>query len=128
MPTMPGLPSGMPPDMGATGMPTLPPQGPMGAGPEPSLGNPGVNMPPPGMGPDLPVIPPQMMGVMAQPPELNDYNADDIDVLPVADPNMATDMQRMAKMQAVMQFAQLPGVNLIEGWNRATGNLLFHLK
>jgi chaperonin GroES len=43
-----------------------------------------------------------------------DYRTDDITVCPVADPNMSTEMQRMAKIQAVMQLGQLPGVNLIE--------------
>lgn len=46
-------------------------------------------------------------GVVAQ----ADYALDDLDVVPVSDPNMATDMQRMTQAQFVMQFLQAPGMN-----------------
>lgn len=46
-------------------------------------------------------------GVIAQ----ADYAEDDLDIVPVSDPNMATDMQRMAQAQFLMQFMGAPGVN-----------------
>jgi len=40
-----------------------------------------------------------------------DFNGKDCDILPVADPNMSSDMQRMAKIQAMQAMIGLPGVN-----------------
>jgi chaperonin GroES len=38
-----------------------------------------------------------------------DYAADDMDVVPVSDPNMATDMQRMQQAQFVLEIAKTTG-------------------
>ena len=40
-----------------------------------------------------------------------DYNKKDLDIVPVSDPNMATDVQRMAKAQAEMAMSGRPNVN-----------------
>jgi chaperonin GroES len=40
-----------------------------------------------------------------------DFNGKDCDVYPVADPSLSSDMQRMAKGQALMGFIGQPGVN-----------------
>lgn len=37
-----------------------------------------------------------------------DYDIDSMDIVPAADPSMATDMQKTAKSQVLMQYAQLP--------------------
>jgi chaperonin GroES len=44
----------------------------------------------------------------------SDYEDDDLDVVPVSDPTMATDAQRMARSQVLMQFAGNPLVNQVE--------------
>lgn len=44
-------------------------------------------------------------------PATKDFNPDDYDISPVADPIMSTDMQRMAKANALMQFKDDPGFN-----------------
>lgn len=41
-----------------------------------------------------------VQGVIAQ----QDYNADDVDVVPVSDPSMATDMQKMGRVQFLMSM------------------------
>ena len=41
-----------------------------------------------------------------------DYNLEDIDIMPAADPEMATDIQKAAKVQVLMQFASFPGANV----------------
>jgi chaperonin GroES len=43
-----------------------------------------------------------------------DYQEDDLEVLPVADPNMASDMQRRLQAQALLQVSGRPGVNEVE--------------
>lgn len=45
---------------------------------------------------------------------LEDYQADDYDITPVSDPSVVTDMQKMAKMQALMQFNGDPYFNQME--------------
>lgn len=40
-----------------------------------------------------------------------DYNSKDIDVVPVADPGQGTDIQRMAKAQALMEVQGAPGID-----------------
>lgn len=40
-----------------------------------------------------------------------DYLANDLDVVPVSDPNVVTDMQRIMRADALMQFAQDPQMN-----------------
>lgn len=39
-----------------------------------------------------------------------DYNDKDLDVVPVADPNQGTDIQRLAKARALMEVSTAPGV------------------
>lgn len=41
----------------------------------------------------------------------NDYNTRDLDILPVADPTASTEVQRMARAQALMQIRQDPLAN-----------------
>jgi len=41
---------------------------------------------------------------------LQDYNSDDVDVVPTSDPNVATEEQRMAKVQALLEIMPL-GLN-----------------
>jgi chaperonin GroES len=41
----------------------------------------------------------------------SDYNEKDLDVVPVADPGQGTDIQRMAKAQALLQMKGAPGIN-----------------
>ena len=41
----------------------------------------------------------------------NDYQIEDMDVTPVSDPSMVTDMQRMAKAEALLPMAQDPDFN-----------------
>jgi chaperonin GroES len=43
-----------------------------------------------------------------------DYEDDDLDVIPTSDPTMASDAQRMARSQVLMQFAGNPLVNQTE--------------
>lgn len=54
---------------------------------------------------------------------LADYENDSLDVTPEADPNMATDMQKMAKAQILQQSMGLPWVNgpevTVETWKWA---------
>ena len=40
-----------------------------------------------------------------------DYNTKDLDIVPVSDPGQGTDIQRMAKAQALMQVSSAPGVD-----------------
>lgn len=58
--------------------------------------------------PDQPV-PPQAVRIGRE-----DYEDADLDVVPVSDPNMATDMQKMARAQALMALNGDPLVNQIE--------------
>lgn len=46
-------------------------------------------------------------GAVAQ----QDYAADDVDVIPMSDTTMVTDMQRMGRAQFLMQFMAAPGMN-----------------
>lgn len=46
-------------------------------------------------------------GVVAQ----QDYAAEDVDVIPVSDPTVVTDMQRIGRAQYLMQFMAAPGMN-----------------
>lgn len=51
-----------------------------------------------------------------------DFEIDDLDILPVADPNMSTDMQRLARAEALRGAIGMPGVNprpIIEQWLEA---------
>jgi chaperonin GroES len=43
-----------------------------------------------------------------------DYQDEDLDVVPVSDPNMASDMQKMARAQALMEFKDDQLVNQVE--------------
>ena len=75
----------------------------------------------PGMPQGMPGMPPQMG--MGQPPVQQvakaDYQAEDLTVYPVADPNLATDVQRALKTQALLQLSGRPGMNEIELTKRA---------
>lgn len=99
-----GGPPLTPQDMGA--QPPMPPQGPPQA---PQQGvPPGIDM----MGMQAPMAPPA-------PPPPNpqaDFDLSDMDIRPVADPTAVTEMQRMAKVQFLMQMAANPGapVNIVE--------------
>lgn len=44
----------------------------------------------------------------------NDYQTDDLEILPVADPNMASDIQRRLQAQALLQVSGRPGLNEVE--------------
>ena len=48
----------------------------------------------------------------------DDYNADDLDILPVADPNMVTEMQRFAQAEFLQTFLQDPYVDPLEARKR----------
>lgn len=48
----------------------------------------------------------------------NDYNPDDLDVRPAADPNVATEQQRLAKVQAIFEILPLGAVNPIVATRR----------
>ena len=54
---------------------------------------------------------------------LSDYQEDDMEVLPVADPNLATDLLLRAQDQALLSMAQMPGVNTLEITRRAIRHL-----
>jgi len=43
-----------------------------------------------------------------------DYQMDDLEVLPVADPNMASDMQRRLQAEALLKVSGRPGINEVE--------------
>ena len=43
-----------------------------------------------------------------------DYASDDLDVRPVADPNMSTDVQQLFRAEALLQTMELPGVDAWE--------------
>ena len=43
-----------------------------------------------------------------------DYQTDDLEVLPVADPNMASDMQRRLQAEALLKVSGRPGINEVE--------------
>lgn len=47
-----------------------------------------------------------------------DYNADDLDILPVADPNMVTEMQKFAQAEFLQTFLQDPYVDPLEARKR----------
>jgi len=47
-----------------------------------------------------------------------DYDMRSLDIMPVADPNIVTDMQKMARAQLLMETAQMPGVNAHEALRR----------
>ncbi len=51
-----------------------------------------------------------------------DFESDDLDIIPIADPNMSTDMQRLARAEALKSAIGMPGVNprpIIEQWLEA---------
>lgn len=70
----------------------------------PSDGAPGIGAP---QQPPMPMQPPMQD---AQPSMAADYNYDDCDISPIADPNMVTDMQRMAKAQLLEELAGHPTI------------------
>ncbi len=47
-----------------------------------------------------------------------DFQSDDLDILPIADPNMASDAQRLAKVQALIQIKDDPALNKQEIFRR----------
>jgi chaperonin GroES len=91
-----------------------PAAGPM-PGAAPPMGDPSAPSGAPGIGQPM-QAPGAMPGQMPQqPPEqppsmAADYDYDDCDIVPVADPQMVTDMQRMSKAQLQMELAQHPTI------------------
>ncbi len=47
-----------------------------------------------------------------------DFQSEDLDILPIADPNMASDAQRLAKVQALIQIKDDPALNKQEIFKR----------
>jgi hypothetical protein len=118
---------GIPPSIGGPGMgpgasPGMHPPGDMAGKMPGNIGQPMMSEMVPGGQPGMPGASPPPQTPLAGPVLAmamgldfgEDYSADDVDVLPVADPNMSTEMQRMAKIQAVTQFSGRPGINEIE--------------
>lgn len=73
----------------------------------------------PGMQPGQPPAPqappqPQMPPLILRPLTREDYASAEFDIIPVADPNMSTSIQKMTKIQAIQQWAatQQQGVNM----------------
>lgn len=99
-PAMAGV-APMPPADGA-----IPPQMLPQAPPAPPMGGPEMPPPAPPEAPAPPMSP-------AKPPVSveDDFNVDDMDIRPVADPNAVTETQRMAKAQVKLQFYQDPRVD-----------------
>jgi len=116
--------------IGANGGPPLTPQD-MGAGmpmdgagllpdamaapgmPMPQQAAPAMGAPPMAQGGAVVPFPVQQQ--MAPPPDPRvDFNPDDLDIRPVADPTAITDMQRMAKAQFKLQFLNDPAVNRVK--------------
>ncbi len=95
---------------GAPAMPGQEPQGGLPPSPEGQQ---------PGMAPNPEAMPPE--GAMQQPQQplppnamppimVQDYAYEDCDIVPVADPHMVTDMQRLAKAQVLMELAGHPTI------------------
>ncbi len=103
------------PALAAPGAPAmggpLTPEGQPGAAPMPAQGVPGMAGQS-GQGPDqqLPGMAPSQPTPEQPPTMQQDYDYDDCDLIPVADPNMVTDMQRMAKSQLQMELAGHPTI------------------
>lgn len=98
----------MPMDGGA--MPAIPLDQMQAGGPPPAMPQPMQ----PGQGGAVLPFPVQPMQQMAPPPEpQSDFNMDDLDIRPIADPSALTDMQRMAKAQFKLGFLNDPAANRI---------------
>ena len=69
-------------------------------------------MPQPGQGGAVVPFPVQQPQAMQPPPDPQiDFNMEDLDIRPIADPSALTDMQRMAKAQFKMGFLNDPAAN-----------------
>lgn len=101
------------------------PVGPQGPNQGPPLAPSDPNLPAPGSAPT--VDPAQLQQALAaqlpQAPQLfdpaQDFNLDDMDIRPVADPSAVTETQRLAKLQFALQFLGNPGVDQGELLKRA---------
>ena len=86
----------------------MPGAGPLGASSAPS-GPPGIGQQMQGGLPEM--QPGQVPQQPEQPPSMRaDYDYSDCDIVPVADPQMVTDMQRMSKAQLQMELAGHPTI------------------
>lgn len=118
MPSGPQPPASLPPAPGSAGSPNGGVDMPMGPAPQMPPQGPSAPMggPPPGLQAALAANMPQQPEVFDP---VVDFNADDMDVRPVADPSAVTEMQRLGKANYLMQWKGDPGVDQNELNKRA---------
>lgn len=96
------------------------PMSPEGMGqPGPPAGD---QMQQPGSGGGAPMppqqLPPELAAHLERPTMLADYEYENCDIVPVADPTQVTDMQKMAKAQLIQELTPHPNMNKEEGLRR----------